>query len=100
MGYKVEKLAAENALVGEGPMWDVDSQTLYWIDIQGGRFWNFDPATGENKLLHNSYNIAGVGRNKSGDVVAGKVSSSGIPTTISCGCTRGKSKATRLNSTT
>ena len=71
MGYKVEKLAAENALVGEGPMWDVDSQTLYWIDIQGGRFWNFDPATGENKLLHNSYNIAGVGRNKSGGLTVG-----------------------------
>ena len=71
MGYEVEKLAAENALVGEGPMWDVDSQTLYWIDIQGGRFWNFDPATGENKLLHNSYNIAGVGRNKSGGLTVG-----------------------------
>ena len=40
MGENVEKLAAENALVGEGPVWDVESQTLYWIDIQGGKFWN------------------------------------------------------------
>ncbi|MCZ6539623.1 MAG: SMP-30/gluconolactonase/LRE family protein [Chloroflexi bacterium] len=66
MGYEVEKLASENALVGEGPMWDTESQTLYWIDIQGGKFWNYDPATGENKLLHDSYNVAGVGRNKQG----------------------------------
>ncbi|MCH7983179.1 MAG: SMP-30/gluconolactonase/LRE family protein [Chloroflexi bacterium] len=66
MGYEVEKLASENALVGEGPMWDVESQTLYWIDIQGGRFWNYDPATGENKLLHEGYNTAGAGRNKQG----------------------------------
>ena len=29
MGENVEKLAAENALVGEGPVWDVESQTLY-----------------------------------------------------------------------
>ena len=66
MGYEVEKLASENALVGEGPMWDVESQTLYWIDIQGGKFWNYDPATGENKLLHEGYNTAGAGRNKQG----------------------------------
>ena len=66
MGYEVEKLASENALVGEGPMWDIESQMLYWIDIQGGRFWNYDPATGENKLLHEGYNTAGAGRNKQG----------------------------------
>ena len=66
MGENVEKLAAENALVGEGPVWDVESQTLYWIDIQGGKFWNYDPATGENKLLHQGYNVAGVTRNKGG----------------------------------
>ena len=66
MGYNVEKLASENALVGEGPMWDVESQTLYWIDIQGGRFWNYDPATGENRLLHEGYKTAGAGRNRQG----------------------------------
>ena len=31
MGENVEKLAAENALVGEGPVWDVESQTLYSV---------------------------------------------------------------------
>ena len=66
MGCNVEKLASENALVGEGPVWDVESQTLYWIDIQGGRFWNYDPATGENRLLHEGYNTAGAGRNRQG----------------------------------
>ena len=71
MGENVEKLAAENALVGEGPVWDVESQTLYWIDIQGGKFWNYDPATGENKLLHQGYNVAGVTRNKGGGLAVG-----------------------------
>ena len=63
MEYHVEKLAAENALVGEGPVWDIESQSLYWVDIQGGRFWNFDPSTGANTLLHEGYNVAGVTRN-------------------------------------
>ena len=71
MGENVEKLAAENALVGEGPVWDVESQTLYWIDIQGGKFWNYDPASGENKLLHQGYNVAGVTRNKGGGLAVG-----------------------------
>lgn len=71
MGYEVEKIAAEQALVGEGPMWDVQSQSLYWIDIQGGRFWNYDPITAENRLLHNSYNVAGVVRNRGGGLTVG-----------------------------
>ena len=71
MGYEVEKLAAENAVVGEGPVWDVESQTLYWIDIQGGKIWNYDPSSGENNLLHTGYNVAGATRNKRGGLAFG-----------------------------
>lgn len=71
MEYQIEKLAAEEALVGEGPVWDVESQSLYWVDIQGGRFWNFDPTTGENELLHAGYNVAGVTRNRGGSLTVG-----------------------------
>lgn len=71
MEYQIEKLAAEEALVGEGPVWDVESQSLYWVDIQGGRFWNFDPTTGENELLHTGYNVAGVTRNRGGSLTVG-----------------------------
>lgn len=71
MEYQIEKLAAEEAMVGEGPVWDVESQSLYWVDIQGGRFWNFDPTTGENELLHTGYNVAGVTRNRGGSLTVG-----------------------------
>ena len=71
MEYHVEKLAAENALVGEGPVWDIESQSLYWVDIQGGRFWNFDPSTGANTLMHEGYNVAGVTRNTRGGLTVG-----------------------------
>ena len=71
MKYEVEKLAAENAVVGEGPVWDVESQTLYWIDIQGGIIWNYDPENGENTVLHTGYNVAGATRNKQGGLAVG-----------------------------
>ena len=71
MDYEVEKLASENAVVGEGPVWHAERQVLYWIDIQGGRFWEFDPATGVNKQLHDGYNVAGVAPNASGGFAVG-----------------------------
>jgi len=71
MEYHVEKLAAENALVGEGPVWDIESQSLYWVDIQGGRFWNYNPSTGVNTLMHEGYNVAGVTRNTRGGLTVG-----------------------------
>ncbi len=71
MSYEVEKLAAENAIVGEGPVWDGDNQVLYWTDIQGGRFWVYDPATGENKQLHDGDFVAGVSVNEQGGLTVG-----------------------------
>ena len=45
MSHKIEMVADEQAKVGEGPVWDTSSQTLFWTDIQGGRFFNFNPLT-------------------------------------------------------
>jgi sugar lactone lactonase YvrE len=38
------------AEVGEGALWDVLEQALFWVDIQRGRLHRFDPATGENRI--------------------------------------------------
>ena len=53
--YHIEKLACENALVGEGPMWDSDKKVLYWIDIQGKKFWEYNPKTNLNNLLDEGF---------------------------------------------
>jgi len=37
-----------NAKLGEGAIWNVDNQKLYWVDIEGQCFNIFDPATGDN----------------------------------------------------
>ena len=33
------------ALLGEGVLWSVREQLLYWVDILGRRLHRFDPAT-------------------------------------------------------
>ena len=57
--------------VGEGPLWSPDEQALYWTDIQGGRFWRFDPATGENSQVHDGENVCGVAMNEAGGLTVG-----------------------------
>ena len=37
--------------VGEGAVWDVAEQALFWVDIPAGRLYRFDPATGENRAF-------------------------------------------------
>lgn len=59
MGMKIEcVLACENHL-GEGPVWDVDEERLYWVDGTGRRvgkpsLWRMDPRSG--KVEHWSLN--------------------------------------------
>ena len=37
---------------GEGPLWHQLDRAVYWIDIPPGRLYRFDPATGDNTLVH------------------------------------------------
>jgi sugar lactone lactonase YvrE len=39
------------ALLGECPVWSVDEQVLYWVDINAPALNRFDPATGQNTAL-------------------------------------------------
>lgn len=43
---RIERLDVPQCMVGEGPVWDVESQRLYWIDILGKTVWRLDPVTG------------------------------------------------------
>jgi sugar lactone lactonase YvrE len=49
----VELVIDSQNTLGEGPMWSVKEQALYWVDIMGHAVHRFDPATG----AHEQYDI-------------------------------------------
>jgi len=46
---QIAKLEVPRCLVGEGPVWDVGSGLLFWIDILGRKVHNLDPGTGATR---------------------------------------------------
>ena len=71
MKYEIEMISNENAVVGEGPLWDINTKTLFWTDIQSGRFFNYNPLDGVNTTIHHGLNTGGVAVNKSGGLIIG-----------------------------
>lgn len=49
-GYKVEVLPSPISVLGEGPHWDIERQSLYYNDIYGGSIHRYDYA--ENKTYN------------------------------------------------
>ncbi|MES2262704.1 MAG: SMP-30/gluconolactonase/LRE family protein [Pseudomonadota bacterium] len=41
---KIERIGTVRCQVGEGPLWDVDEQALYFIDLLDRRVWRYDAA--------------------------------------------------------
>jgi D-xylonolactonase len=64
--YKIEKLAEEEALVGEGPVWDPDEGKLIWTDIATGRLFAYDPEKRTNEKIHQGFNVGGLMQNSQG----------------------------------
>lgn len=50
---ELEHVLASQDVVGEGPVWSVDEQALYWVDILGCRFHRYHPASGK----HDTYTL-------------------------------------------
>ncbi|SHI47604.1 SMP-30/gluconolactonase/LRE family protein [Pseudozobellia thermophila] len=46
--HKAEPILDNRSLLGEGPVWDERSQTLYWVDIEGKKLHAHRPATQHN----------------------------------------------------
>lgn len=50
-GARVEVVARDGDTLGEGPHWDPGTGRLLRVDIEAGRVWRLDPATGEASML-------------------------------------------------
>jgi D-xylono/L-arabinono-1,4-lactonase len=66
----IEKIAEVNAVVGEGPIWDIENQKLLWTDIRTGRMFQYDPVTDRYEQIHDGFFVGGYALNKSGGIVA------------------------------
>jgi sugar lactone lactonase YvrE len=45
--YTIRRVGDTKDQLGEGPLWDVEEQALYWLDSCGPTVHRLDPATGE-----------------------------------------------------
>ena len=54
---QITKLDLPHCAVGEGPVWDIAEQALYYIDILEKKVFRWDPATDEFNFIgsRNSY---------------------------------------------
>jgi L-arabinonolactonase len=46
---KISQIDTHRCIIGEGPVWDIAEQVLYFIDILGKKVLRFDPAMGSTK---------------------------------------------------
>lgn len=43
---KIERVATQRCLLGEGAVWDAEGKSLYFLDIFGKKVFRYDPASG------------------------------------------------------
>ena len=55
--------------LGEGPLWSVDEQKLYWVDILGNSFSRFDPASDKQEVFQVGLPIGVLAQRASGGLV-------------------------------
>lgn len=46
---EIECVVDIKAKTGEGAVWDVEEQALYWVDIPKGQLYRYDPVTRQNR---------------------------------------------------
>lgn len=44
---RIERIGHQRCKVGEGPVWDVAEQALYFVDVLGRGLWRHDPVSGQ-----------------------------------------------------
>ncbi len=63
--------AKDGCLLGESPIWSVEEQALYWVDIRNPMIHRFEPATGERKKIRVQTEIGSIGFATDNRLIAG-----------------------------
>lgn len=56
----LELIADYQCVCGEGPIWHEDEKRLYWTDIETGRMFWFDPASGRHEQCYEGPRVGGM----------------------------------------
>jgi L-arabinonolactonase len=67
---KISQIDTHRCIIGEGPVWDVAEQALYFIDILGKKVLRFDPAIGSTQQWDVPDVIGSMALRKGGGAVA------------------------------
>jgi len=70
MSMHIERVSAKRALVGECPVWSVDQQSWYWVDIPAKTIWGMDGA-GELRSWTCAEMVACIAPARDGSILAG-----------------------------
>jgi sugar lactone lactonase YvrE len=67
----LEHILSSQDMVGESPVWSVDEQALYWVDILGCRFHRYHPETSKYETYTVDVSIGAIALRSSGGLVMG-----------------------------
>ncbi|WP_034916227.1 SMP-30/gluconolactonase/LRE family protein [Erwinia sp. 9145] len=70
MPYQIKNVLAAQAELGECPLWSVDEQVLYFVDILAPALHRFDPQSGEHQVMPVEEHIGCFGLHEKGGFVA------------------------------
>ena len=59
MAMEPELIADYACVVGEGPLWHPDERRVYWVDIERGRMFRYDPTTGAHEMFYEGETVGG-----------------------------------------
>ena len=59
MNMEPELIADYACVVGEGPLWHPDERRLYWVDIDTGRMFRYDPTAGMHETFYEGETVGG-----------------------------------------
>lgn len=69
VSQELELVLDAKALLAEGPSWDSQRKSLYWVDILANKFCRWDPRTGVNEEFPVGESVGAVVPNIDGDVL-------------------------------
>jgi sugar lactone lactonase YvrE len=67
---KLACVADTKCVLGEGPVWDERTQSLYWVDIKAPAIWRLDPKTGRTETWPMPHRIGAIALREKGGFVA------------------------------